>query len=375
VAVPAVFWLARKFQPQISHASIKENEQEARTRETIGQVVAAYKTVKLFSLEGPIVAQVTRQLDKRLGLGYETVRTAASYETASGILLSFAEALVLIGAAYEVVNGRLSIGGLFGYMSAFWKIINSGTSLIGQSSALAKVSGQVDRMLEFENRPKDAAEEQSCGDETVELDSVVVSYGAKTVLKNFDLSIAPCERLLIVGPNGSGKSTLVNVITGFVRPSSGSLKRPKRDRMTALLTPFHFIPGSLKENVNFHCLRPEKQQLFVRLAESFDLADKCDVNLTETFSEGEKKKAQIIMTLLKEANVCLFDEPFAHLDFPSKRKAMEIIQQHTEGKALVVIMHGDDEFHRYFDRVIRLDKVMRADRATEAAVALDYQEA
>ena len=50
VAVPALFWLSRKFQPRISGAFARENEEEARMRGTIGQVAEAYKTVKLFSL-------------------------------------------------------------------------------------------------------------------------------------------------------------------------------------------------------------------------------------------------------------------------------------------------------------------------------------
>jgi ABC-type bacteriocin/lantibiotic exporter with double-glycine peptidase domain len=355
IAIPGLFWLAQRFQPQIRQASARENEEEARIRGTIGQVLEAYKTVKLFQMEESIVTQVFRQLTTRLGLGYQTVRTSAAYETASGILLSCAEALVLVGAAYEVVKGRLSIGGLFSFMSAFWKIINAGGGLITQSSALAKISGQVDRLLAFEKLPKDAAEETAKDHVTVELETLAVDFGAKKVLTNIDLAIAPSERLLILGPNGSGKSTLANVITGFVRPSRGTLKRPNRDRITALLTPFHFIPGTLKQNVAFDSLNGEKQNLFLGLAESFDLADKCDVDLALAFSEGERKKAQIIMTLLKDADLCIFDEPFAHLDVPSKCKAMDIIRQHTEGKSLVVIMHGDEGFHPYFDRVIRLE--------------------
>lgn len=369
VAVPVLFWLARKFQPQISQASAKENEEEARLRGTVGQVVEAYKTVKLFNLEESMVGQVYRQLAKRLGLGYQTVRTATSYETASGVLLSLAEALVLVGAAYEVVNGQMSIGGLFGFMSAFWKIINAGSGLIAQISAIAKVTGQVERLLAFENLPKDTAEEQACAHATVEIETLSVKYGSKSALENLDLVIAPTERLLILGPNGAGKSTLANVISGFVRPSRGSVKRPKRERIAALLTPFHFVPGTLKDNVNFSRLNRDKQELFVQLTESFELADKNDLNAIEAFSEGEKKKAQIIMTLLKDADLYLFDEPFANLDVASKHKAMEIIRQNTAEKALAVIMHGDNQFHQYFDRVIRLENSPQTESL--AAMACD----
>ena len=360
IVVPVLFWIAKKFQPQISQAAARESEVEARTRGMVGQVVEAFKTVKLFHLEDSVVARVSRQLNSRLGLGYQTVRTAASFETASGILLSFAEALVLIGAALEVVNGRLSIGGLFGFMSAFWKIINNGTSLIAQIAALARVSAQIDRMFEFESLRRDATEEQRCDHDAVELERVGVAIGEKTILENVDLAVSRGERLLILGPNGSGKSTLANVITGFVRPTGGAVRRPGRDRIAALLTPFHFIPGTLKDNVNFDGLAGEKQAFFLRLAESLDLADKCDVDPGAAFSEGEKRKAQIIMTLLKDADFCLFDEPFANLDVSSKRKAMEIIREETKGKGLVVIMHGDEQFRGHFQRVFRLEDGVEA---------------
>ena len=57
----------------------------------------------------------------------------------------------------------------------------------------------------------------------IELHEVAVTYGARTVLADIDLSIASGERIALIGPNGAGKSTLLRVVTGLVAPSHGEV--------------------------------------------------------------------------------------------------------------------------------------------------------
>jgi ABC-type multidrug transport system fused ATPase/permease subunit len=277
----------------------------------------------------------------------------------SNVSLSLAEAVVLLAAGFEVVQGHLTIGGLFAFMSAFWKLIGAANGVISQLPEISKLTANIQRLTEFaegasQEASRDGLTRVSC--HSIEADGVTVSYGDSTALKRIDLQIGQTEKVVIVGPNGSGKSTLAYVLTQLLRPTTGVVQAPSLERISALLTPFNFIPGSLRDNVGYYKLSEEKREQFWTLVEDLGLLDKVDQDPRLEFSEGEKKKAQIVMTLLKDADLYIFDEPLANLDSESKAIVLRRQLALADGKALISIMHGDEEYHSLFNRVIRLAK-------------------
>src|SRR5215471_12689630 len=63
----------------------------------------------------------------------------------------------------------------------------------------------------------------------LELQGLCKSFGGLRVTADVNLTVQPGERRLIIGPNGAGKTTLFNLITGEIRPDSGSIKLFDRD--------------------------------------------------------------------------------------------------------------------------------------------------
>jgi ABC-type multidrug transport system ATPase subunit len=243
----------------------------------------------------------------------------------------------------------LTIGGLFAFMNAFWKLINASNGVISLLPELSKLNGYVDRLTDFEAR---AAHDEEGDYQHIELENVSVKYNGGEVLKGITLKINENERVLVIGPNGSGKTTLAYIITGFLKPCEGSVRTPDLKRVSALLAPFYFIPGTLKDNVNYEKLSEDNKRLFWKLVEQFGLANKLGEDLS-ALSEGEKKKCQIIMTLLKDADVYIFDEPLANIDVESKDTVMNTLE-HIRGKTLISIMHGDEKFHGLFERIVKM---------------------
>jgi ATP-binding cassette subfamily B protein len=162
------------------------------------------------------------------------------------------------------------------------------------------------------------------------------------------LSIKNGEKILIVGPNGSGKTTLMHIICGFL-DAEGEVKLPKLERISALLPSAGFIPGSLKDNINYENLTPQKRALFNKLTKELNLYNKIE-NDPLLLSEGEKKKFHIIMTLMKEADFYIFDEPLANVDVDSKDKIMNIIFELTKNKTLLIVLHDNEKFKNNFEK-------------------------
>jgi ABC-type bacteriocin/lantibiotic exporter with double-glycine peptidase domain len=351
--VPLLSYLAIRFSPRVSNTTQQAAEEEARVREHLGRVVEAYRTVKIFSLQRFASLTTSTRLEQCLSTGYEKIRIVKTYETASQILLALAEASVFVGCGYAVVKGYLTLGALFAFMSSFWKVMNSGRVLVSQYPELVAFMAQIARISDFENLPKDSeATEPATG--LVELEQLSVSFGESEVLSDFSFKMEANQKVLVLGANGAGKSTLAKILTGFVAQNQGVIRRIARERVSALITPFCFVPGTLEEHVGYQNLGPSKRQVFQTLTEEFGLVKKRELDIASTFSEGEKKKAQIIMTLLKDASLYILDEPMVHLDIDSRKVAMHWIMTLTKHKGLIVIMHGDEQYYRQFDRVLYL---------------------
>lgn len=159
------------------------------------------------------------------------------------------------------------------------------------------------------------------GKDVIDLLDVSVCYGDRPVLRDVEWRIAPGERTGIVGANGAGKSTLLGLIAGTVTPDTGRVKRGKTVRLSVLdqqgdlLTPFtgdriadvlsglrggyevegrEVTPAQLLERLGFG-----RGQLSARVGE---------------LSGGQRRRLQLMLTLLSEPNVLLLDEPTNDVD-------------------------------------------------------------
>src|SRR5262249_23486650 len=150
----------------------------------------------------------------------------------------------------------------------FWKVIGAANGIVSQVPELLTLSGWSDRLAEFEGMAE-PTDQREC--DHIEMNNVSFHYDGKDVLERLDLTIQAGERLLILGPNGSGKTTLGHILAGFLQPSRGAARLPGLKRISAMLSPFHFAPGSLKDNVRYNELSDEKKELFRLLVNSLGL--------------------------------------------------------------------------------------------------------
>jgi ATP-binding cassette subfamily B protein len=352
--VPILLYLSERYGARIRTTAVQEKEDEAKLRETLGRAVESYRNVHLFGLHRAVRHTVGLQLGRYLAQLYTRIRYVSVFQAISGSFLSYAELAVLIAVGYQVLQGHLSIGGLFGFVAAYWRVVNSVRTLSSLVPAAARLGGQLARLQEFQALGRSSHGAAGQDGSSIEVHGAWLDMGARTVLKDLSLSIRKGDRVLIRGPNGSGKSTLLHLLCGFLEPGKGAVRRPTIDRVSALLLPPGFIPGDLRENAGYANLSPSRRGLFDRLLREFGLEGR-DHQDPASLSEGERKKFQTLLALLKDADFYLLDEPLANVDSASKEGIMRAILEATRGRALVVVMHGEESYDRRFTRVIALD--------------------
>ncbi|MCV7082769.1 ABC-F family ATP-binding cassette domain-containing protein [Mycolicibacterium insubricum] len=163
------------------------------------------------------------------------------------------------------------------------------------------------------------------GKDVVDLLDVGVSFpgpdGPVTVLRDVEWRIAPGERTGILGANGAGKSTLLGLIAGTVTPSSGRVKRGKTvqlgvlDQQSGVLADVEDdmvreVVGRLRTDYSVDGKDLTPTQLLERLG--FDRAQ-LSTRVRE-LSGGQRRRLQLMLTLLAEPNVLILDEPTNDVD-------------------------------------------------------------
>src|SRR5580693_3406647 len=159
------------------------------------------------------------------------------------------------------------------------------------------------------------------GKDVVDLLDVSVSFDGHPVLRDVEWRIGPGERSGIVGANGAGKSTLLGLITGAVQPDSGKVKHGKTVRLAILdqrgdeLAPLAGervadVVGRLRSGYQVDGRDVTPAQLLERLGFA---GDQLSARVSE-LSGGQRRRLQLMLTVLAEPNVLLLDEPTNDVD-------------------------------------------------------------
>ena len=198
------------------------------------------------------------------------------------------------------------------------------------------------------------------GKDVIDLLDVSVSYpgvnGAdKTVLRDVEWRIAPGERTGIVGANGAGKSTLLGLIAGTITPDHGRVKRGKTVRLAMLDQQagelaeiaddlVRDVLGQLKAGYQVDGKELTPAQLLERLGFG---RDQLSTRVRE-LSGGQRRRLQLMLTLLAEPNVLVLDEPTNDVDI-DMLSATEDLLDSWPG-TLIVVSHDRYLLERITDQ-------------------------
>ena len=158
------------------------------------------------------------------------------------------------------------------------------------------------------------------------------SYGARRVVDQVDLTVAPGEVVGLLGPNGAGKSTTFGMIAGIVRPDGGRvwldggeltalpLYRRARRGLGYLAQDASVFRGlTVEENLGAvlelrrDLRRPERRARIARLIADFALEGVAQ-SRGEQLSGGERRRVEVARCLAMDPRIILLDEPFAGID-------------------------------------------------------------
>lgn len=192
----------------------------------------------------------------------------------------------------------------------------------------------------------------------LELKNVSHSYGATSVLKDLNLVVNAGEVVVLVGPSGCGKTTILNLLSGHIEPTSGSIQRDGIIR-TVYQQDGLFPWLTISENISMGLrLVPDAQQREYELRELLDLIHMQDFanHYPHQLSGGMRQRVELARILSGDSDILLMDEPFSALDYQARlRMRHELVRLlEKRPRTVVFVTHDIEEAALLGDRVLVL---------------------
>jgi ABC-2 type transport system ATP-binding protein len=201
----------------------------------------------------------------------------------------------------------------------------------------------------------------------IEVSNLTKKFGKTISLDNVSINFNKNDAIALMGANGAGKTTLIRLILGYYHPNSGNVRinglDPIKDRME-ILKHVSFVPQlpppiklSLNELISYICKSSGVEKTLIH---HYANEMKLDIrpNLNKSFfklSGGMKQKLLIAISLAKQSDIMIYDEPTANLDPKARDDFYRLLKENEKDKLALFVTHRIEEVKAIVNRQIYMD--------------------
>ena len=271
---------------------------------------------------------------------------------------NLATLMILTLGGHFVIQGSMSLGD-FTAFNSYLAILIFPVIMIGfMSNVMAQATASYGRIAAVLGAPAPKESGHTIADlrGDIDLKGVVVKFGEKVALKDVSLSVKAGTKTAVIGPTAAGKTQLLDLLTGLLAPTAGSVEYDGRrideyDRATLhqqvgfVFQDATMFNLTLRENIGFSKTVTdadlEKAIVTAELKEFIDgLPQKLETVVSErgaSLSGGQKQRIMLARALALNPRVLLLDDFTARVDTTTERKILENVERNYPGITLVSV--------------------------------------
>ena len=332
----------------------------------IEEIYSGHNVVKAYNGEKDAFKSFNK-LNKKL---YTSNRKSAFY---SGLMQpimmfvgNFGYVAVCVVGAILTMKGYITFGVIVAFM-VYVRLFTNPLAQIAQAMTnLQSTAAASERVFEFLDETEMTDEKDKTGkldknkvSGKIEFKNVLFGYDDnKTIIKNFNVTVNPGEKVAIVGPTGAGKTTLVNLLMKFYEIKSGDIliddvsihnltRENIHDLFIMVLQDTWLFNGTIKENLKFNSKNVTEEEIinsckyigidhFIKtLPGGIDSI----VSDNESISGGQKQLLTITRGLIKNAPFLILDEATSNVDTRTEELVAKAMDKLTHGRTSFIIAH------------------------------------
>ena len=380
VIIPANILLTQIFSKRMR----KKNHQYRVENETVSakftNMLGMLPVTKAHGLENEEIEECDKNIRELTAKGLAVDKTNSYFGSALWVVANLLNGACLVFCALFALRGVISPGDIVLYQSMFTSISGAVQTIVNVLPTFAvgfEAIGSLSEIMLSKDVEDSAGKKKLANVEgNVLFEHVSYKYpnGTAYVVEDFCLDVKKGECIAVVGASGSGKSTLMNLIIGFLKPTSGTLYIDGNDITELSLSDYrHFISvvpqnsilfsGTIRENIVYGLEKVDNAAV-ERAAEMANLNEfvKDLPNGLDTFvgeqggklSGGQKQRVTIARALIRDPKVLILDEATSALDNISEYQVQKAISGLIKGRTTFIVAHRLSTI-RDADRIVVMD--------------------
>jgi len=355
----------KEFGKRLRKFSRKSQQRMGSITTFLHETITGNRIVKAFNMEDYEKRRFAQENNRFFKIVFKRAKIRALSHPLMELLGGIAVAIIIWVGGYRVIQGELTPGAFFSFMTALFMLYAPIRDLNKVNLEVQEGMAAAIRVFELLDTTPEIKEEEEAiplppVSKGVDFQNITFKYGEETVLKDISLRVNMGEVIALVGMSGAGKTSLVNLLPRFYDVGKGQILidghdirkvtfKSLRDQIALVTQQTILFNDTIRNNIaygNIHCCSDQEiieaakaayaHDFIIKLPEGYDtLIGEQGVKL----SGGERQRLSVARALLKNAPILILDEATSSLDSDSETEVQKALDQLMKGRTVFVIAH------------------------------------
>ena len=361
VIMPAAVYPLSKLAKKMKKISRASQEKTSDISSKLSEIFTNIEIIKANNAQEFEHAKFTAENAKFFKLNLKSVKVNEMVSPMMEIFGSVGVAAVVIIGGKEVIDGNLTMGSFFSFLTALFMLYTPIKRISGLYNKMQDAVVAAERTFELlDKEPQILSGDKPVPREInlINFKDVKLNYDDKEVLKSVNLSASKSQTIALVGSSGGGKSSIVNLLMRFYDANGGAIEingeniknfklNSLRQNIGLVTQRVYIFNDTVANNVAYGRKYDEaKVELALKTANAYDfvanLPEGAQTVLNEfgtNLSGGQRQRIAIARALYDDPQILIFDEATSALDNQSEQQITKAIANLQKEKIIFIIAH------------------------------------
>ncbi|MGN0428334.1 MAG: ABC transporter ATP-binding protein, partial [Agathobacter sp.] len=344
---------------------------------TVEEMISGYRTVVAYNHQEMTTEDFIRTSDELTKAGIKTDAFSGVMGPIMNCIGNIGFVIIAAFGGYFAIHGLISVGVISAfiiYAKQFSRPINELAQIFGQLQTAIAGAERVFIVLDEENEDKSG--EHLAGEKaSITFRDVQFSYvPGCPVIRNFNLTVKPGQKIALVGATGSGKTTIANLLMRFYDIDQGEIlingqnireisRESLRHNVAIVLQDTVLFGGTIRDNLKYGNEKADEEQLekAVEMSHCKEMIQMLpqgyDTLLTgsgENISQGQRQLLAIARAFVADPEILILDEATSNVDTRTEKAVQDAMQFVMQNRTSIIIAHRLSTIQNA-DRIIVMD--------------------